>query len=141
MLKRIILMAVLAGSCFAPLDAGQSKAKDPTVVILPMYGRGLYEMYCATCHGLDGKGNGPVVPALKVRPADLTTIGRRNGGTFPKDRIEAFVTIGDQAAVPAHGSKTMPVWGPIFSAVDPSDTAIKTRVLNIVEYVESLQIK
>ena len=98
-------------------------------------------MYCATCHGIDAKGNGPSAAALKVRPANLTTISRRNGGTFPKARIEAFVTVGDQGAVPAHGSREMPVWGPIFRALDPNDTAIRTRVLNIVEYVESLQVK
>ena len=136
------LFVLVAAVWLQPPSAGQStSAKDPPVVILPMYGRGLFEMYCATCHGLDAKGKGPAAPALKMRPADLTTIARRNGGAFPKDRIEALVTVGDERQVPAHGSRVMPIWGPVFRALDPSDTAVRTRVLNIVEYVESLQVK
>jgi mono/diheme cytochrome c family protein len=141
MLKRVTVMTLLAVAWLGQLGANQTTAKNPPVVILPMYGRGLFEMYCATCHGMDAKGKGPAAPALKVRPANLTTIARRNGGTFPQARIEAFVTVGDQAAVPAHGSRDMPVWGPVFRALDPSDTAVRTRVLNIVEYIQSLQVK
>jgi mono/diheme cytochrome c family protein len=139
MRKRLIVAVFAVGTSIAP-NAGQPPANNPPV-ILPLYGRGLFEMYCATCHGMDAKGKGPAAPALKARPADLTTIARRNGGTFPKARIETVVTVGDPGAVPAHGSRAMPIWGPIFRAVDPSDAAIRTRILNIVEYVESLQVK
>jgi mono/diheme cytochrome c family protein len=136
------LLVLLAALCFARPSGGQTTGtKNPTLVISSMYGRDLFELYCATCHGSDGKGNGPAADALKVRPADLTTIARRNGGTFPKSRIEAFVTVGDERATPAHGSSEMPVWGPIFRALDPNDAANKVRLANIVEYLGSLQVK
>ena len=114
---------------------------NPPLVISSMYGRDLFEFYCAACHGRDGHGRGPVVPALRVAPPDLTTIATRNGGTFPHARVESFVT-GDQVdATPAHGSKEMPVWGPIFRGLDANDAVNKVRVTNIVGYVESIQAK
>lgn len=65
--------------------------QKPSLVISSMYGRDLFEFYCASCHGRDGRGGGPVVPALRVVPPDLTTIATRNGGTFPEARVESFV--------------------------------------------------
>jgi mono/diheme cytochrome c family protein len=137
------LLVLLAALSFQPpLASGQTTgAKNPPLVISSLYGRDLFEMYCATCHGREGRGNGPAAEALKVRPADLTTIARRNGGTFPKSRVESFVTVGEDRASPAHGSKEMPVWGPIFRALDPNDAANKIRLANIVEYVGALQVK
>jgi mono/diheme cytochrome c family protein len=115
--------------------------QNPSLVISSMYGRDLFEFYCASCHGRDGHGSGPAVPALKVAPPDLTTIATRNGGTFPHSRVESFVTGDRDQLTPAHGSKEMPVWGPIFRGLDANDTINKVRVANIVEYVESIQAK
>ena len=104
-------------------------------------GRDLYADTCATCHGRDGRGDGPVASALRVRPPDLTTIARRNGGSFRREQVEIFVT-GDQVRLPsAHGSTDMPVWGPIFRALDVNDTKNKVRVANIVDYIGSIQVK
>ena len=57
------------------------------------HGAGPVEFYCATCHGRDGKGNGPVAAALKVVPPDLTRLARDNGGAFPRKRVEMFMTM------------------------------------------------
>ena len=46
-----------------------------------------FESNCATCHGMTGLGDGPMRPFLARVPADLTTVARRNGGTFPKTAI------------------------------------------------------
>ena len=139
---RNALLVLLTALFLEPLVADQTTgAKNPPLVISSMYGRDLFELYCATCHGRDGKGNGPAAEALRVRPADLTTIARRNGGVFPRSRVESFVTVGEERAAPAHGSKEMPVWGPIFRALDFNDAANKIRLANIVEYVGSLQVK
>jgi len=35
-------------------------------------GRRLYVRWCATCHGHDGRGNGPAAPSLIPRPRDFT---------------------------------------------------------------------
>ena len=106
-----------------------------------MHGRDLFEFYCASCHGRDGKGSGPVVPALKARPPDLTTIALRNRGTFPTERVSALVTGDATLPTPAHGSKDMPVWGPIFRALDPRSKVNEIRVSNIVAHLESIQVK
>src|SRR6266545_3468178 len=102
----------------------------PPLVIRSLAGRDLFEFYCAPCHGRSGTGNGPVAPALKVTAPDLTLLARRNGGTFPRERVEAFVTNGGNVLTPAHGSSDMPVWGPVFRGLDPSDAQVKVRLAN-----------
>jgi mono/diheme cytochrome c family protein len=103
-------------------------------------GAEMYASYCAACHGKEGKGNGPAAPALKVPPPDLTTLTRRNGGKFPG--ILVAHTIAGEGNLSAHGSKDMPVWGPVFRALSRGDQAIvQMRTTNLTKYVESLQVK
>lgn len=116
--------------------AGQ---KNPPLVIQSLSGRDLFEFYCAACHGRNGKGDGPVAPALKTRPADLTTIASRNGGTFPSHKVESFVAGDTETSQPAHGTRAMPVWGPIFRSLDPNDTRTKVRISNLVAYIQAIQ--
>ena len=33
----------------------------------------------------------------------------------------------------------MPVWGPTFTALDPSDKVVIVRIFNVVAYLESIQ--
>lgn len=113
----------------------------PPLVIASMAGSDLYGAYCASCHGADGRGSGPTAPALKVAPPDLTTMARRNGGVFPRDRVVALVTHGETLATPAHGSSRMPVWGPIFLALEQDTARTKVRLDNIVAFVEAMQVK
>jgi mono/diheme cytochrome c family protein len=125
------------------VTGGVSRAQrvdvTPSLVHPSMHGRDIYNFYCATCHGKTGVGDGPIASALKTPPADLTKLARVNGGRFPKERIEAFITRGSD--VPAHGSPDMPPWGPIFRALEPSDTRATLRIQNVVSYLESLQAK
>jgi mono/diheme cytochrome c family protein len=121
--------------------AGQSTGpRASPLTIDSMYGPDLFHFYCAACHGRDGTGNGPVARMLKDAPADLTLIAKRNGGVFPKSRVESYVT-GNAPGVEGHGSRDMPVGGPIFRFLDPSDLKVKVRIANIVGYLESIQVK
>ncbi len=138
-LAGIILVGVL-GSAF--LTRAQTTGPPKTPLVIPsLAGSDLYQFYCATCHGRDGKGQGPVAAALKAAPPDLRGITRRHGGTFPRGSVEDFVTNDGDTVTPAHGTKDMPVWGPVFRGRDPSDTLGKVRIANVVQYIESIQEK
>lgn len=54
-------------------------------------GRAMFDQYCVSCHGADGTGNGPAAEGLAQRPADLTGISERNGGTFPMVRVMSVI--------------------------------------------------
>lgn len=111
-------------------------------------GKGEYDAYCAACHGLSGKGDGPVADQMKARMPDLTTIARSSrNGVFPFDRI--YQTIDGRAEIKAHGTQDMPVWGQAFRrqtsgyfenypAHDPESSA-RARILALVEYLHRLQ--
>jgi mono/diheme cytochrome c family protein len=108
------------------------------------YGQAEYLNSCAVCHGVDGKGNGPLRDLLMKRPADLTRLSKRNGGTFPYSRV--FATIDGRYAVPSHGDREMPVWGREFLKEDaktygPSGGEVVTteRIHNLAGYIETLQ--
>ena len=97
----------------------------------------MYRTYCATCHGLNGKGRGPAAEARKVAPVDLTLLKRRNNGKFPSAKVGHVL---DGAEVVAHGSSEMPVGGPIFRSLDASNAAMaKLRIGNVIKYLESMQ--
>ena len=38
-------------------------------------GKNDFEKFCAECHGMSGKGDGPRAKALEKHPADLTKLG------------------------------------------------------------------
>lgn len=137
----VVLAAVAAFLEGGPAGRQTTGPTTPPLVISSMAGNDLYRAYCASCHGREGKGDGPTVPALKSAMPDLTTLARRNGGTFPLERVAALVSHGEVLPSPAHGSREMPVWGPIFQALDPSDARTNVRISNIVEFVRSVQVK
>ena len=136
------LAALILMTGFGPVGAAQTAApKTPDLVITSMVGRDLFEFYCSSCHGRDGKGGGHAASALKVPPPDLTTLAQRNHGTFPTDKVAAFIKGERRLSSPAHGSREMPVWGPIFKGLDSRDAVNAARIENLVEYIESIQAK
>jgi mono/diheme cytochrome c family protein len=104
-------------------------------------GQQYFQQYCSACHGLSGRGNGPVAPALKTPPADLTRIAQRRGGQFPEADIAAIID--GRTSIEAHGSREMPVWGQRFSdqfgggAV--GDEAVRGHLLVLIDYLKSIQ--
>lgn len=117
----------------------QSQASDEEVqLIQSLDGQTLYRTYCAVCHGMDGKGGGPAAAALKKVPPDLTRISERNRGVFPEARVQQIIA-GEEVPTPAHGSREMPVWGPIFGQIAWDQDLGKVRVYNLAKYLESLQ--
>ena len=121
-------------------DAGTKKLKTvPASATSPASGKEMFNAYCASCHGVDGKGNGPAAAALKKPPTDLTMLAKNNGGKFPAMRVMSAIQEGAQSA---HGSKDMPVWGPILLSVSNNrPSTVSQRVSNLNGYIESLQAK
>jgi mono/diheme cytochrome c family protein len=135
----VLMLFVVNGGMALGQTTGPSK---PSLMIASTRGQDMFAFYCAACHGSGGKGDGPVAPSLRTPPADLTTIAKRAGGTFPAARVESHVTGTGTTLIVSHGTREMPVWGPIFRALDPnSDAMNKVRIANLVGYIESLQMK
>ena len=72
-------------------------------------GKAEYQSSCGTCHGRDGKGNGPLSAELKVPPPDLTVLAKKNSGVFPLNSV--YEIIDGRKSVIAHGTRDMPIWG------------------------------
>jgi hypothetical protein len=127
--------------CLSPAALAQGAAKNqgPDVKLIDsIRGPDLYKAYCASCHGLDAKGTGPMARSLKVRPSDLTRISIRNRGVFPKNRVEKIIS-GEEQPATGHGSSEMPVWGPIFSQVTRDVDLGRVRIDNLARYLRDIQ--
>jgi mono/diheme cytochrome c family protein len=101
-------------------------------------GERLYRTYCATCHGTNGRGDGPMADQLRTAPADLTGFAARNGGVFPQERLRAII---DGRGIRAHGIEEMPVWGDAFRSAPEglSTRDALARIDAIVTYLRSIQ--
>lgn len=113
---------------------------DERNVLLSVDGATLYQAHCAVCHGKDASGGGPAASSLKKRIPDLTRISRSNRGTFPLERVQLTIS-GEIVPSPAHGSREMPIWGPVFSQVEWDQDLGRVRIYNLAKYLESLQKK
>ena len=107
--------------------------------IIPLDGAKIFRNYCASCHGLTGNGDGPVAPALKAKVPQLNGLARQNHGEFPADRVRRMIA-GDEVSA-AHGSREMPIWGPIFHQIDNDQDLGYVRLQNVTEYLKTLQQK
>ena len=109
-------------------------------------GESEFKSYCASCHGLDGKGNGPFVKFLKDKPKSLTTLARDNQGVFPFSKV--YDVIDGRKHMSEHGTKDMPIWGERYaieilnkygeySTTHPE--TVRCRILELVFYLAELQ--
>jgi hypothetical protein len=78
--------------------------------------------------------------SLKVAPPDLTRIAMRHGGRFPMARIQRIIS-GEEPLPAGHGTREMPVWGPIFSQIAWDQDLGRARVDNLTKYIEGMQTK
>ena len=131
--------------------SGMAQAEDLDI------GKSEFRSSCASCHGTDGKGKGPVGEQLKVPSPDLTILASNNNGVFPTNAV--YETILGSKTIPAHGTREMPIWGerfnPIVSLphnVDPSywkmagpeqspEVVVRTRILAVIDYLNRIQQK
>jgi mono/diheme cytochrome c family protein len=136
----------------APVYSNTVLAQDggnPTISHDSRSGEQQFRQYCASCHGNDGTGDGPVASELKRKPANLTVLSKNNNGVFPTSEVHDFI-VGTRQ-IPSHGTREMPVWGyafmfrpgamagPFVPVLTPQQVEAKVNLL--VDYVESIQQK
>lgn len=131
-----IAMLLLPISFSAALETSSKKAVGKSIAS----GKKLFMQHCASCHSADAKGAGPAAVSLKKQPPDLTFLAKRNHGKFPYD--EVYKAIDGDFDVPAHGSKEMPTWGPLFLALTGLNAHEAERLTtNLTDYIKSIQVK
>ena len=102
-------------------------------------GSALFRSYCASCHGTAAKGDGPLAANLRVAPADLTRIAKRNHGTYDAARVRRAIDGRDAKEI--HGGSDMPVWGDAFKRAGEgySEAKVKERIDALVDHLATLQ--
>ena len=133
-----VMGALVTAAALGAMQPASGQKPKPRVD--PQSGPYLYRVFCASCHGETGKGDGPVADLLKRPPGDLTQIARRAGGNFPRDAV--IRTIDGRTLVPAHGPREMPIWGDRLKITEgQSEKVIQDRIAAIASHLESLQAK
>jgi mono/diheme cytochrome c family protein len=123
---------------FVAPPAAAQEPPAPGALAVEM-GAQTYRVYCASCHGLKGVGDGPVADYLRFAPPDLRKLARRNKGRF--DSEKAYRMIDGRDALRGHGGADMPVWGDAFLEAREgySTEKVKERIGQLVRYLESIQ--
>lgn len=127
-----VLIAVVPG---LPAASGTESAPPHESVVR---GEVLYRVHCAACHGVGGRGDGPVAGELRTAPTDLTRL--TVAGVFPTDRVRG--SIDGRQEIRSHGSSEMPIWGLTFverGRVDDQEAAVAGRIDDLTAYVRSIQ--
>lgn len=137
-LFRITILAVAAMAALASIGGfqrslGAQRSQEAEK------GRKLFNQYCASCHGTDAKGHGPVAPSLKVSPSDLTAI-QKAGEKFPFLQVQIAID-GERTerAVAAHGTSRMPVWGTVLRRTS-GELEKERDIYLLTRYIESIQV-
>ena len=113
------------------LWATQKEGQTTSPMRNPLKGTEIFQHYCASCHGVDGRGHGPASVALKHGAP-------RNGGQFPFQRVKEIIE-GKEPGLLAHGSREMPVWGPIFHEIESDMDLGEVRLDAVTKTVEAMQ--
>ncbi|HLS81343.1 MAG TPA: cytochrome c [Steroidobacter sp.] len=133
-IRRTLRALVFAASA---LGFGAASAAD----YLAMSGSELYRRFCASCHGVEGRGDGPVADSFTVEVPDITLIARRRGGQFPRERIEKIID--GRHIIAAHGSRAMPIWGADLTRAEigspDAERAAQTIIRRLADHVEQMQ--
>jgi len=140
----VVIGVALLVFALVALSSPQTEIKKvPLKYTNPSSGQAMYAAYCAVCHGVTGKGNGPAAPSLSSMPSDLTLLSKDHGGKFPWYHVNTVIR-GDTNLPAEHRQKEMPVWSALFRRSCPgtiADLEIHQRASNLTNYLESLQRK
>lgn len=106
-------------------------------------GKRLFMDNCATCHGADGTGNGPMARAMSQSPKNLTLIQVRHDDVFPRAKVMSTI---DGYARSDLSGPGMPEFGELlegdlipFDSGDGIQTPTPRKLVALLEYIESIQ--
>jgi mono/diheme cytochrome c family protein len=138
----LLIAAALAAGADTPGKSGPApgQAKPAPPPVDPgVAGSYAFRTHCASCHGADGKGEGPLAESLRFHPPDLTLIAKRNGGEFPSEQVHRIVD--GRKPLPGHGGPDMPIWGDAFRNAETGydDAKVKEKIRSIVDHLRTLQ--
>ena len=138
----VVLVIILQGrrAGVKSVDNLDKRTPEEVRLIESLEGPALFQAYCASCHGKDGKGAGPAASSLIATVPDLTRISPEGGGKFPSGRVQRIIS-GDEPGMAAHGTREMPVWGPIFNQIAWDQDLGRLCIYNLTKHLESLQQK
>lgn len=109
-----------------------------------------YAENCAVCHGISGKGDGPMAGIINQRVSDLTQLSKANNGIFPFEMV--YEVIDGTRETTAHGTRDMPVWGSVYKEQVPqrlgfdysgadAQSFVRGRILALIGHLLTLQEK
>jgi len=145
---RLVAMLGVAVVLTLFLASSAAQAEDDTI------GSDEYRTSCLSCHGVGGRGDGPLAKFLTVKPTDLTALAKNNGGQYPNLKagaypfLRVYQVIDGRATVEVHGDRAMPIWGNRYLADQPGgfgpfageyEKVIRGRILELVYYLQSIQ--
>jgi mono/diheme cytochrome c family protein len=134
-----IVRRALAGIALLALAAPLGAQEKPDAAAAAK-GQIIYVRYCASCHGVAGRGDGAIARDLRVPPTDLTRLAAKNRGRFPLDAVRQ--SIDGRKATAGHGSPDMPVWGEVFPRTAGTDSPnTESATWRIAQYLWSIQAK
>jgi len=139
MRPRLILFVLLLSPSILCLSQEGSANRNPQVRN-PIEGSRIFQYYCSSCHGTDGRGNGPASAALRHAAPDLTVLSQKNNGKFPYRHVRNVIEGTDVQPV-AHGDRKMPAWGPVFHEVDADQDWGEVRLDAVTKHIQSIQQK
>ena len=116
-----VVAMLLVGACAGTVERSPAQ----------MSGMDMYQQLCSSCHGVNGRGDGPVSSLIKIGVPDLTRIAARDGGDFPTEDVRR--TIDGRWDRRAHGARDMPVWGwQFYDSSATNDAEERTRVNSMI---------
>jgi mono/diheme cytochrome c family protein len=125
----VILLGALPTQSFSQDDTGEHD----------------FRLYCSDCHGEGGHGDGPKTFGLSGPAPDLTRLSERNGGVFPRERLQAIID--GREILKNHGDREMPVWGTWFKmeaeedlgGAEGDEGTVQRRITALIDFLETLQ--
>jgi hypothetical protein len=150
MARRRSIFPFLGAAVLAPLLLGALSSQSPGQD--QSEGSGVsstaehdFRLYCANCHGEGGRGDGPKTFGLSGPPPDLTRLSERNGGVFPRERLQAIID--GREILKNHGDREMPVWGVWFKmeaeedlgGAEGDEGTVQRRITGLIDFLETLQ--